>query len=162
MAERQDYVGEFQSPGGFVFGVQGWIWGEPRPRAITFFLDNTAKVSDQHGRPIKGIVSADNKEIRFAAGPPGNDDPPGARAHLATHAQVIKALAEERIDWQTLGCAGWPQIPYEELKKVAKLPPTPLEELRKIQDPALRKDALRMRREVDEAHTRELQEIASE
>ena len=76
MPEHEDLYG-VTSPGGFVFGVSGWTWGEPRPKSITFFLDNTAKVSDQHGRPIKGTV-VDNKEVRFAAGPPSNDDPPGS------------------------------------------------------------------------------------
>jgi hypothetical protein len=52
---------------------------------------------------------------------------------------------------RTIACAGWPQLNYEELKKLPELPPTPLEELRKIRDPQLRKDALRVRREVDSA-----------
>lgn len=160
MAGEQE-VGGFQSPGGFVFGVQGWLWGEPRPKSITFFLDNTVKVSDQHGRPIKGTL-VDNKEVRFAAGPPAQDDKPGARSALATHQQVISALATERVDWQVLVSAGWPQLPYAELKKLPELPPTPLEELRKIRDPELRRDALRIRREVDEVKMRDLQSAASE
>lgn len=147
MADHQDTYG-MTSPGGFMFGVQGWTWGEPRPRSITFFLDNTARVSDQHGRPIRGSV-IDNKEFRFAAGPPPNDMIPGSRNHLATHAQVIAALAADRIDWLKLSRAGWPQLTYDELKKLPELPPTPLEELKKIKDPALRKDALRIRREYD-------------
>lgn len=147
--------GEFQSPGGFVFGVQGWTWGEPRPRSITFFLDGTAKVSDQHGRPIRGTV-VENKEVLFAQGPPKNDDAPGARANLASHAQVIEALAVERVDWRDLSCAGWPQLSYDELKKLPELPPTPLEELRKIRDPQLRKDAMRARREANEVRAKEM------
>lgn len=155
MQDNQDQLGEYQSPGGFVFGVAGWSWGEPRPKSITFFLDGTAKVSDQHGRPIKGTV-VDNKEVLFAQGPPKNDDMPNTRAHLATHAQVVAALTAERVDWRTLVCAGWPQLPYAVLKELSELPPTPLEELRKIRDPALRKDALRARREVDDIKTKEL------
>ena len=104
----------------------------------------------------------DNKEVIFAQGPPKNDDPPGARAHLATHAQVIAALIEERVDWRTLSCAGWPQLPYADLKALPEVPPTPLEELRKIRDPALRKDALRARREADEIRTKELAVSAEE
>jgi hypothetical protein len=153
--------GEFQSPGGFVFGVQGWTWGEPQPKSITFFLDNTAKVCDQHGRPIKGTM-VDNKEVRFAAGPPSNTDPPGSRVSLATHVQVIAALAAERVDWQTLVCTGWPQLPYAELKGLSELPPTPVAELRKISDPQLRKDALRIRREVDGDRAKELATLEEE
>ena len=144
-----------------MFGVQGWTWGEPRPKSITFFLDGTAKVSDQHGRPIRG-TRVDNKEVLFAQAPPKNDDPPGARQHLATHAQVIAALAAERVDWRTLVCAGWPQLPYAELRAMDVLPPTPIEELRKIQDSSLRKDALRARREANDAVTKELQAIEEE
>lgn len=147
MPENQENrTGEFQSPGGFVFGVQGWTWGEQRPTSITFFLDGTAKVSDQHGRPIKGVVK-DNKPVYFGR---------------CTHAQLIAALAEERIDWQSLNCAGWPQLPYATLKGLKELPPTPLDELRKITDPELRKDALRMRRETDAAREKEMSAAADE
>jgi hypothetical protein len=154
--------GEFESPGGFVFGVQGWSWGSPQPRAITFFLDGTAKVSDQHGRPIRG-TSVDNKEVLFAITPPVHDEAPTVRAKLATHAQVIAALHKERVDWRTLSCAGFPQLPYEELKKLGDaLPPTPLEELRKIKDADLRKAAIRARREADEVRDREMAAIQEE
>jgi hypothetical protein len=142
--QHQELTGEFQSPGGFVFGVQGWSWGEQRPSAITFFLNGTTKVSDQHGRPIKGTVSKDGRPCYF---------------EKCNHAQAIAALAEERVDWQTLVCAGWPQLPYDQLKSLKELPPTPVEELRKIPDDALRKDALRIKREVDEAKERESQSV---
>jgi hypothetical protein len=145
-----------ESPGGFVFGPQGWSWGEPRPRTITFFLDGTAKVSDQWGRPIKGVMTNSNKPVLFAQGPPNNDDPPSARKEYANHKQVIEALLAERIDWMSLTCAGFPQLSYEELKKLPALPPTPVKELRKIADPTLRRDALKARREADEARKREL------
>ena len=75
---------------------------------------------------------------------------------------VVAALAEERVDWRTLVCAGWPQLPYTVLKELSELPPTPLEELRKIRDPALRKDALRARREADEIRTKEMAVSAEE
>jgi hypothetical protein len=146
MASNDNLTGEFQSPGGFIFGVQGWTWGEQRPTAITFMLDGKVKVSDQHGRPIKGTVK-DNKPIYF---------------DRCTHAQVVEALAAERIEWTGLVCAGWPQLPYEQLKGMKELPPTPVEELRKIKDPALRKDALRIRREVDAAREKEFQEVEQE
>lgn len=161
MAE-QDFSGEFRSPGGFVFGVQGWNWGEQRVTSITFFLDGTAMVCDQHGRPIKGTV-VDNKVLKFVTTSPeiqGGDT--AARAKCARHAEVVAALAVERIDWQTLVCAGWPQLPYAQLKALKELPPTPLEELRKIKDSLLRKDALRIRREVDEAREKELQAVEDE
>ena len=150
------------SPGGFVFGPQGWSWGEPRPKTITFFLDGTAKVSDQHGRAIRGVVGLDNKPIMFAPGPPANDDTPDSRKQYANHQQVIAALEAERCDWKTLVSAGWPQIPYAELKKLKALPPTPLKELKKIQDTQLRKDALRARREADEARQKEMQAVDDE
>lgn len=153
----EDFVGQIQSPGGFIFGVQGWTWGEPRPKTITFFLDGTAMVCDQHGRPIRGTV-VDNKEVKFALTPPKAD---GSDALLratvfASHARVIAALEVERYDWRTLRCAGWPQLPYDKLKEMKELPPTPAEELHKIRDPNLRRDALRMRYEYDELKAREL------
>jgi len=150
---NRDYSGEFRSPGGFVFGVQGWTWGEQRPSAITFFLDGTCKVSDQHGRPIKGVVK-DNKPIYF---------------DRCTHAQVVTALAEERVDWKVLTCAGWPQLPYEQLKALRILPSWPFTEKHTgdkcqcirccIPDPVLRKDSLRIRREVDSAREKEMVEV---
>ena len=151
MAEPQ-FSGEFQSPGGFVFGVVGWNWGEPRPRSITFFLDNTAKVCDQHGRPIRGTL-VDNKEVRFADTAPQADQSGDVvpRPLFATHAQVVAALVAEHVDWTTLANAGWPQLSYEDLKKLPTLPPPPLDELRKIRDPQLRRDAMRARQDVDEA-----------
>ena len=151
------------SPGGFVFGVQGWMWGPPVPRTITFFLDNTAKVSDQYGRPIRGTL-VDNKEVLFAMTAPSADpkvivnDP--TRKKYATHAQVIAALDKERIDWKKLTCAGFPQLPYEELKGLIDagiLPVTPVDDLRNIRNPELRKAALKARREVDEAVAKEMQ-----
>lgn len=131
---RDDVVGEFQSPGGFIFGIQGWTWGEQRPTSITFFLDGTVRVSDQHGRPIPGVVK-EGKAIYFAK---------------CTHVQVVSLLAEERIDWQSLVSAGWPQLPYDKLKEMKVVPPTPIDDLKKIKDDNLRKDALKMRREVDQ------------
>jgi hypothetical protein len=162
MAEYGE-ISSVESPGGFVFGVQGWMWGQPRPTSITFFLDGTVKVSDQYGRPIRGAF-IDNKEIKFAPGPPGAYDPPGSRSDgrggyvsgFATHAQVLTALELERVEWQKLSYAGWPQLPYSELKKLDPLPPTPIAELRKIRDSVLRKDALRIRREADEQRAEEL------
>lgn len=102
---NQNRVGDFQSPGGFVFGVQGWTWGEQRPTSITFFLDGTVKVSDQHGRPIRGVVTKDGRAVYFAK---------------CTHAQAVAALTEERVDWTALACSGWPQLPYEQLVCFAK------------------------------------------
>ncbi len=145
-----------ESPGGFVFGPQGWTWGQPIPKTITFFLDGTAKVSDQFGRPIKGVVGQNNRAILFAPSPPGNDDHPDARREYANHQQTIAALEHEKVDWKKLTWAGFPQIPYEELKKLPALPPTPIKELRKIKDSKLRADAIKARREADEARYREL------
>ena len=145
MPDPADYSGEFRSPGGFVFGMQGWNWGEQRPTSITFMLDGTVRLTDQHGRPIKGAVK-DGKPIYF---------------ERCNHMQVIAALTDERVDWQALTCAGWPQIPYAQLKTLKELPPTPIEELRKIKDISLRQDALRIRREADAAVEKELQAAAA-
>lgn len=145
-----------ESPGGFAFGVQGWHWGEPKPKGITFFLDGTAKVVEQHGRPIRGAL-IDNKEVLFATAPPTQNDAPGIRKHFATHLQIIMALEAERIDWQQLTIAGWPQVPYAMLKELKKLPETPIDELKKIPDKKLREDALRMRREMEEAIMRAIE-----
>ena len=166
--ERQgDSVGNVRSPGGFEFGIQGWSPGEPRPTSITFFLDGSAMVCDQHGHAIRGALTESGERVWFATTPSSGDrysdghldvryiEVDRKKVALATHAQVIAALDSERIDWRKLSCAGWPQLPYAELKKLSQLPPTPLEELRKIKDPALRKDALRIRREVDDARVKE-------
>lgn len=156
--------GGIVSPAGFVFGVQGWQWAEPKAKSITFFLDGTAMVGDQYGRPIKGTV-VDNKEVKFATSPPPIDTRDEAayhvevsvRAKLATHQQVVAALEVEHIDWTRLATAGWPQLPYEQLKKLPKLPPTPRDELLKIPNKILRRDALRVRKEYDEERLKELQ-----
>lgn len=146
------------SPGGFEFGVQGWTWGEPRPTGITFFLDDTAMVVDQHGRPIRGVMDIKtNKELLFAMKPPeasrqGDITP---RPQYGTHAQVIKALEAERIDWRYLNWCGWPQIPIDQLKDMEPFP-TPKEELIKIKDKAKRREALKLRRIWDQALERDL------
>lgn len=152
----QDVYG-VESPGGFVFGMQGFNWGEQKVTSITFFIDNTVKVCDQYGRPIKGIELAPNKQVLFARQPPSPDDKPDARKGLCTHKEAIAALSHERIDWQKLTWAGWPQLGYDDLKKLPVLPPTPSSELRKIKDPELRRDALRLKREVQEAALAEME-----
>lgn len=149
------------SPGGFEFGLQGWSWPAPVPKSITFFLDGTAMVCDQFGRPIRGS-SVDGKEVFFAVTPPQQDAPPKATAKLGTHAQVVAALTAEGVKWRDLTWAGWPQLPYAELKKLDPVPPTPVSELRKIHDPDMRKDALRIRREVDTAAAAELKSVEDE
>jgi len=158
--EAQNDIYGVKSPGGFVFGVQGWNWGDPKPTSITFFLDGTARVSDQHGRPIKGAVIDDGttmrKEVLFAQSGPNDNDDPAVRAKLGNHQDVVRALTNERLVWYTIPFAGWPQLPYAILKEIAtRLPLTPVEELRKIKNKAMRADALRMRREMEEASVRE-------
>ncbi len=176
-------ISQFVSPGGFVFGLSGWVWGEQRPVGITFFLNGTAMVTDQWGRPIKG-ATIDSKEHWFATTPPRHDDPnPGHIWHdkkkvaLATHTEVIAALAHERIDWQSLTCAGWPQIPYEELKKMKVPPYWPFAANHdpaptagafctcvscSIKDPSMRKDALRIKHESEKARTADIKAAEAE
>lgn len=165
-----DKSGIFESPGGQVFGIQGWNWGDPKPKGITFFLDGTAKVTDQHGRPIPGNLNPEtNKKVLFALRPPTEGDTDEYRKKFATHEQVIKALEEEKIDWRKLHLAGWPQLRYDKLKTVPNLIPVDvllsdenldafITELRKIRDTSLRKDALRYVREVYEERQKELQQ----
>lgn len=123
---------EVKSPGGFVFGIQGWEYGEIRPKAVTFFLDGTARVSDHRGNPIQELTG--------------------------THAEVVEKLGEDGVDWKTLDWAGWPQLPYDELKELPRVPETPLDELLKIKDKTLRADAVRLRRETDAAAAAERSE----
>lgn len=116
---------EVRSPGGFVFGIQGWTYGEVKPVSITFFMDNTTRVCDHHGNAIPEFVGS--------------------------HKDVIASLSKNGIDWQKLESAGWPQLPYDELKKLVKVPITPADELAKITNKALRQDAQKLRKEVDAA-----------
>lgn len=185
----------------FEFGVQGWTYGEPRPFSITFYLDNTATVCDQYGRPIRRAVTSAG-EFNFADSPPeaNRDGIINPRPQFATHVQTIAALTAERVNWlayvvryitsnnnpktvpglslpdavkmqgkliqegnknvviaREIVCSGWPQLPYEQLKELPELPPTPLEALQSIRDQKLRKDALRIRSEMDTARQKELQ-----
>jgi hypothetical protein len=171
--ESQGGSGGLVSPGGFEFGVQGWNWGEARPVSITFFLDGSAMVCDQHGRPIKGTM-VDGKEVWFATTPPKAErdnslpyekrfiDHNKRKLPLGTHAEVITALVDERIDWTKLSVAGTPQLPYDQLKKIPNLPPISEEELRRIPDLQLRKDVIKLRRELNATRTKELAEAATE
>lgn len=176
-------VGQFVSPGGFIFGLSGWVWGAQRPVSLTFFLNGTAMVSDQWGRPIKG-ANIDGKDVWFAPRPPQQDDPiaghivhNGKKAPLASHLDVIEALAHERIDWQTLTHAGWPQLPYAELKKIKSLPFWPFSADHdpaptagafctcvtcSIRNPQIRKDAIRARHEWKEAREAEVRSVEAE
>jgi hypothetical protein len=156
----------------------GWTYGEARPTSITFFLDGTAMVSDQYGRPIRGAMS-DGNPVFFAISPPEESlNAAGSyptrhreimeggrlvkKEPLATHAQVIAALVGERIDWLKLSLAGTPQLPYEELKKYPYLSYVEERHLRRIPDPQIRRDILRVKREVDEAREKELQAVEAE
>lgn len=196
------------SPGGHVFGVQGWTYGQPVPKSLTFFLDGTCLVADQYGRPIRGAQANDGRQYLFAMTPPeaNREGFVITRPQYATHAQTLESLRAEGINWlayevryvnkqgggmqsrsnlskpdatkmqerlireghgavmivSAIACAGWPQLPYDELKKLPPevLPPIPplreahqayLGELRKIPDPVLRRDAIKYRKEMYEA-----------
>lgn len=193
-----------ESPGGYVFGIQGWSWGSPIPKGITFFLDGSAMVTDQYGRPIRGVLLESGGAVLFAMQPPeasrGGTVVP--RPQYGSHQKVIQAMDNEKVNWlayevrwasrtggvKTQGnltieaavkrqgqlaqdagvgsvvvsrqivCAGWPQLPYEELKEipVGVLPYSPMDDLRSIPDVQLRKDALRMRREMEQIRLKEI------
>lgn len=191
------------APGGFEIGIQGWAYGEPVPKSITFFLDNSAMVCDQYGRHIRRSVN-EKGDFLFADRPPdiNRDGEIIPRAQFATHLQVVESLKAEGVDWlsyevryisidnrrrarpkltldeaiklqvqiiqqgnrevivcRTVEFAGWPQLPYEELKKLTQLPPTPEEELRRIRDPQLRRDALRIKHEFETARAAKTADI---
>jgi hypothetical protein len=99
--QSQGEHGSFVSPGGFEFGVQGWNWAHPIPKSVTFFLDGTALVADQYGRPIRGLMLDTGETVLFAPCPPQHD-PEGRvfpRPQYASHAKVIEALLVDlRID----------------------------------------------------------------
>ena len=197
-----------RSPAGF--GIQGWSWGNPIPKGITFFLDGSAMVTDQYGRPIRGVLMNEGGAVLFAMTPPEavRDGPVTSRPQYATQVMVIKAMHNEGVNWlayevrwasktggvKTQGnmtleaavkrqavlakdagvascvvgrqivCAGWPQLPYEELKKlpVEALPLSPMDDLRCIPDVQLRKDAMRMRREMEAIRLKEVQMATEE
>lgn len=90
-----------ESPSGKIFGIEGWTYGQPEPKSITFFLDNTAMVCDQYGRPIRRAVLNDGKEIQFADTPPdaSREGEINPRPQFATHAQTLAALKAEGYDW---------------------------------------------------------------
>lgn len=70
-------------------------------------------------------------------------------------AKVAKSGATHISVGRSISCAGWPQLPYEELVKLPELPPTPAEELLKIRDPELRSAAFRaLGMQVDESAVR--------
>ena len=172
------------------------------PSSVTFYLDNTASVFDQYGRPIKGVVLPDGKAIKFATTPPKADDCDiNLRKSFASHKEVVDIMLTERIDLiqemnetgapcpsckgaghhnnvkcqrcrgngrrNTIVCSGWPQLPYEQLKKIKRMQ-WPFDAAHtqgnqrcgcvacNIHDPALRKDALRMKREMDEVCEKEM------
>ena len=81
------------------------------------------------------------------------------RSALATHSEVIAALAAERVDWTKLTCAGTPQLPYEELKKLPNLYMASVEELRRIPDPEVRKIMLRVKREATAVMEKGMQSV---
>lgn len=205
--------GDNISPGGFTLGDDGRCFGSDYryapsvPKSITFYLDNTAMVADQYGRPMRGVITAEGKTVLFADRPPDGDREGVVipRSQFSPHAQVVAALTAEGFDWlayevryvandgrqrtspnltlekanelmekmassgtqkvgvfRMIACAGFPQLPYDLLKKLPELPPTPYEELRKIRDSKLRQDALKARRERDEQREKELQATEAE
>lgn len=155
-----------ESPGGHVFGIEGWHWPAPAPTSITFFLDGSAMVADQFGRPIRG-ADCGGRRYYFATTAPSGElrgqdialtpyqsrqavDENRRKVRLASHQEVIEALTAERVDWTTLTWAGLPQLTYDELVSLPGLPLIGEEELRRIPDKEMRKHAIRWRRKVEE------------
>jgi len=155
---------QITSPGGIDFGIQGWDYGEVRPTTIVFLITGIARVCDHHGNPIDELC-----------GP---------------HADILAQLKEAGFDWfvaddeqrtlwltrknrgkmdknvSMMSVAGFPHLPYAELKKMPRLPETPIDELRNIKNKKHRNDALRARAEADrenqksmEAEEGEIQEV---
>lgn len=122
---------EVKSPGGFVFGIQGYEYGEVKPKSITFFTDGTTRVCDHRGNAIP--------------------------EYTVLHSEAVKKLRDTGIDWQKLVAAGWPQLSYDELKELNIVPPTPLDELAKISNKSLRQDSMRFRKEYDDAKLEEIE-----
>ncbi len=152
-----DWTGEVRSPGGHVFGLQGFQFADPIVCALTFYLDNTCEVHDQYGRPVRGVITKDNKTVLFAPDPPnadrGNDAYRGPHKY-ATHMETVIALEGENIDWRKLPFAGTPQLDLERLQSIKdRLPEgVPIEQLHKIKSPELRAAALRVRLELDQSY----------
>lgn len=142
------------SPGGIDFGIQGWDYGEIRPTTVVFLITGIARVCDHHGNPIEELC-----------GP---------------HAEVLATLKEAGFDWHIaddekstlwlvrksrgkmdknvtmMSVAGFPHLPYAELKKMPRLPETPIDELRNIKNKKHRNDALKARAEADRENQRSM------
>lgn len=86
----------------------------------------------------------------------------GQREALDLQMRLIQEGNSDVVVVREVACAGWPQLPYARLKELPELPPTPKTDLLRILDPVLRRDALRIRREADEARERDLQPTVEE
>lgn len=74
---------------------------------------------------------------------------------IKLQSRLMQEGASQVTIGRTVACAGWPQLSYAKLKELPEIPPTPAEELRKIRDSQLRKDALRIRHEIDSERAKE-------
>lgn len=140
-----------------------------------------AKVCDQHGRPIKGTVSEEGTVVLFnkcshaqtiAALQAEGIDVLAAINDAGGQCLRCKGTKMFNNKWcpvcyhkasgtstglkPMVTCTGWPQLPYDKLKKLKNLPMTPIEELVKIHDQELRRDALKMRKEMEAEHQKAL------
>jgi hypothetical protein len=150
--EARQFQGLKTSPGGFCFGLENFTWPEPVPCAITWYLDGTASVFDQFGRPIKGFVTSDGREVLLADRPPEHQQATlkiRRTEKFCTHLQAVQALEAEEVDWRTLPSSGWPQLPIELLRSLPNLPDPPLDQLHGIKSESLRKASLLRRLEMD-------------
>lgn len=93
-----------------------------------------------------------------------------AEAAAKEQKNLLDSGNSQVIVTREIACAGWPQLKYEELKKLptSALPPVMmdrngytsyLDNLSKIPDPSLRKDALRYYKELYEAGIQEMNTV---
>ncbi len=137
---------QIASASGIPFGIEGFDYGETRVRSVTFMLNGNTRVCDHRGNEVR--------EMR------------------GTHAEVIARLKEAGYEWyldenralwlkhgkDAICTAGFPQLPYDELKELPAIPVTPLDELMKIRDKLLRVDAMKARKEADASAAEQLEE----
>ena len=125
-----------------MFGIQGFSYANPIPHGITFMLDDTTVVYDQYGRVCTGKAIPGDKDRKCE--------------YEGTHKEVIERLRANGIDWQNLSWAGFPQLPYSDLKKLKHIPQELSEDdWKKVPHGTIRKDMKRAAAEWKEDRKKE-------